>query len=63
VIIAANIFSQVSRVMIFIRPDGWDGMKDLEVRVGPNGDATTFATNPLCGAAFPGPAVKDKVAI
>ena len=49
--------------MIFIRPDGWDGMKDLEVRVGPNGDATNFTTNPLCGAAFPGPAVKDKVSI
>ena len=38
-------------------------MKDLEVRVGPNGDATNFTTNPLCGAAFPGPAVKDKVSI
>ncbi len=49
--------------MIFIRPDGWDEMKDLEVRVGPNGDASTFATNPLCGAAFPGPALSNKVQI
>jgi hypothetical protein len=49
---------QVSRVLLFIRPDGWDALTSIEVRVGSNGSGTALKDNSLCDKSFVGPPAK-----
>jgi hypothetical protein len=49
---------QVSRVILFIRPDGWDVLTSIEVRVGSNGSGAALKDNSLCDKSFVGPPAK-----
>lgn len=52
------IFLKVSRVILFIAPDGWNQMTNIEVRVGA-ANGTFLKDNSICGALYPGPAAAN----
>ena len=46
-------------MILFIKPNGWDSMTNIEVRVGRNVTSSTMKNNSLCDNPFVGPPVKD----